>query len=57
MLEVKLEVKIIFEFLNLINILKKSAIDIPLKSYWFKLRWEFFKTVGPGGERIVTSSC
>ena len=40
-----LEVKEIFEFFNLIEILKKSksVIDIPLINYWFELRRVFFK--------------
>ena len=40
-----LEVKLIFEFFNLTDILKKqkSVINISLINYWFKLRRAFFK--------------
>ena len=36
-----MEIKVIFQFLDLIDILKKqkSVIDIPLMNYWVKLRW------------------
>ena len=40
-----LEVKVIFEFFNSIDIMKKqkSVINIPLMNYWSKFRQAFLK--------------